>query len=241
MNMHTETIEYFDAGVRCIGYVAYETAGSALPVVLVSHTWRGRDEFVENKVRQLAQMGYVGFAIDMFGEGRRGTTAAECEALIKPLVEDRSSLMRRIGAAVTASSQLGAGDPQRIAAIGYCFGGMCVLDLARSGTPVRGVISLHGLLTPTDVASATIRAKVLAVHGNDDPLVAESELQRFREQMTAAKADWQLHIYGGTKHAFTNPAATDPNAATFYSSTAERRSWQTVTAFLDELFAAPGR
>lgn len=239
MAIQSHTLEYMDLDTRCVGYLAYDDARPAkLGAVLVSHTFRGRDEFAESKARRLAEIGFAGFALDMYGDGKVGTTPSECEALMRPFVHDRALLARRISAALSAVRSSPRVDPARVAAIGYCFGGMCVLDLARSGADVRGVVSLHGLLKPWPYPFGAVTAKILALHGNDDPLVSEEDLAAFRQQMTAARADWQLHIYGGTKHAFTNPAQKDPNAATYYNAIADRRSWASVETFLHEVLAA---
>src|SRR5690606_24908061 len=152
-----------------------------------------------------AQLGYAAFAIDLYGEGRTGTSPEENAALMQPLVQDRALLAQRMNNALTALAGQPQVDRNRIGAMGYCFGGLCVLDLARSGADVRGVVSLHGALKPSGLPAAPIRAKVLVLHGHDDPLVPLEEVIAFQNEMTAAKVDWQLHAYGGTMHAFTNP------------------------------------
>jgi dienelactone hydrolase len=154
---------------------------------------------------------------------------------MKPLLEDRALLARRIHAALSAVRSLQQVESNRIAAVGYCFGGLCVLDLARSGADVRGVASLHGLLKTHDLPKPRIGAKVLALHGHDDPLAPAEDVRRFEEEMTQAGADWQLHVYGGTQHAFTNPKAANPAAGLVYNPVAERRAWTTLVAFLAEV------
>ncbi len=127
-------------------------------------------------------------------------------------------------------------DPHRIGAIGFCFGGLCVLDLARSGAAVRGVVAFHGLLQGAPkVPSETISAKVLVLHGHDDPFAPPEQLAAFCREMTEAGADWQVHVYGRTQHAFTNPAANDPKLGTVYNETADRRSWLAMQGLFDEV------
>jgi dienelactone hydrolase len=172
----------------------------------------------------------------MFGKGKRGTSNAECSALITPFVQDRALLARRVTAALTAAQELPEVDARRIAAIGFCFGGMCVLDLARSGADVRGVVSLHALLKPTGLPSqGKIRAKVLMLQGYDDPLAPPEDHLAIAKELTAAGADWQLHAYGNTRHSFTNPQANDRAGGMVYDEVADRRSWHALLQFLDEV------
>jgi dienelactone hydrolase len=174
----------------------------------------------------------------MYGKGVRGSNREENAGLIRPFLQDRELLQARINSAVSILREQDEVDSTRIAALGYCFGGLCVLDLARSGADVRGVVSLHGLFTPPDpLPGKPIRAKVLALHGNDDPMAPVAAVNALEQELTAAGVDWQIHIYGGTMHAFTNPGANDPDFGTVYSAVADRRSWAATTAFLAEILA----
>lgn len=207
------------------------------PAVLVVHDWSGQNDFARQKATQLAEMGYVGFAVDMYGNGQEGQTKEEKIALMSPLMEDRSLLLGRLLAAVNAVKYLPSVEPHKIAAIGYCFGGLCVLDLARSGEAISGVVSFHGLLeAPALHLPKKIQASVLALHGQADPMVPMDHVERFADEMTAAQADWQLHMYGNTLHAFTNPLANDPDFGTVYSAKADQRSWVAMQNFLKEIF-----
>lgn len=231
-----QQIEYRDAQTTCKGLLVLDDSHAApRPAVLVSHTWTGREAFAASKARQLAELGYAAFALDMYGEGRTGTTPEECSALMQPLVADRALLAQRINAALAAVRELPKIDANRIAAVGYCFGGMCVLDLARSGADVRGVISMHGLLTGSGLPRQSIRAKVLVLHGHDDPLAPPEDVRAFETEMTHAKVDWQLHSYGGTAHGFTNPKAANPSAGMMYNPIAERRAMASLRDFLAEV------
>src|SRR5512138_872357 len=194
--IQTQEIEYRDENTVCKGFVAFDDREtSPKPAVLISHTVHGREEFVENKARQIAELGYVGFALDMYG--RRGETVEENRALMNELLADRALLTRRIRAALSAVRTLPQVDGARVAAIGYCFGGLCVLDLARSGADVRGVVSFHGLLKPNGLPPQKIASKILVLHGHDDPMAPVEDVVAIEKEFTAAKADWQLHAYGG--------------------------------------------
>lgn len=233
------TINYVDGDTVLEGFFAFDDAiQGQRPAVLVSHAWAGRSEFTADKARELAKLGYVGFALDMYGAGKLGQTDAECGALMRPFVEDRALLQRRILAALANVKLLPWVDDKKIAAIGFCFGGLCVLDLARSGANVKGVVSFHGLLNaPTNLENAKITAKVLVLHGHDDPLVPPEQVAAFEQEMTQAGVDWQVHSYGNTVHAFTNPSATDFVAGYKFDEKANRRSWQAMENFFTEIFA----
>ena len=220
------------------GYIAYlEKDDQPKPAVLIAHDWSGQNEFFQQKAEIFAELGYVGFAIDMFGLGQTGKTNDEKQALIQPLVQDRLLLRTRIQAAYDAACALPEVNRNKIAILGYCFGGLCALDLARSGAELKGAISVHGLLQPpTDLPTQTITAKVLALHGYEDPMVPPEHVSAFCQEMTAEKVDWQLHAFGLTKHAFTNPHAHDSKLGLMFSAGAARRSTQLIDNFLEEIF-----
>lgn len=208
------------------------------PAVMVGHAWGGRSEFEEDKARWLAQQGYVGVAIDMYGKGVRGASPEENAALMTPLVEDRSELQKRMTTALQFTRDLDLVDAGQCAAMGYCFGGLCALDLARIGADVAGVISIHGLFMPAgNVSDVNISAKVLCLHGYDDPMAQPDSMLALAAELSDAKADWQVHAYGGTLHAFTNPKADSPDMGTLYSPAADARSTVAISNFLEELFA----
>ena len=233
--MKTETVNYQATDVGLEGYVAFPDTGSA-PLVLIAHTWAGKDEFVHQKAEDLAALGYVGFAVDMYGNGKVGADTAENESLMTPLVIDRAMLKDRIVSALNYEKNLSGVDSNKTAAIGYCFGGLVALDLARSGEDLRGVVSFHGLLMPSDISEKGIQAKVLVLHGERDPMVPLDMVDSFQKEMTEAGADWQLHSYGGTYHAFTNPDANDPNLGTEFNQDANDRSWKSMKNFFEEIF-----
>ena len=238
--MPTETIEYQDGATTLEGYVAWDDSISGpRPGVLVAHDWSGRRDFATGKADEVARMGYVGFALDMYGKGVFGADGdvEGNSALMNPLAGNRVALRARMQAATDAIRRLDVVDPARIGAMGYCFGGMCVLELARSGSDVLGVISIHGIFAPGDVPNKKITARVLCLHGHDDPMVPPEQVLAFQTEMSAADADWQVHAYGGTMHAFTNPAANNPDFGTVYHAAADRRATQSVRNFFSEIFA----
>lgn len=238
--MHTESYVYHENNTVLHAYVAYpKQVLEKNPAVLVAHDWSGRNQFACNKAHELAELGYIGFALDMFGEAKVGLNVEEKQALIAPFVQDRRRLISRVMAAFEALTAMPSVDKQRIAAIGYCFGGMCVLDLARSGCSLSGVVSFHGLLHRSEaIPIHPITASVLALHGYDDPMVSPQQVNEFCLEMTQAKADWQVHMYGHTRHAFTNPEAHDLNMGTVYDKKSDYRSWQTTVQFIDDCFQA---
>jgi dienelactone hydrolase len=232
------TVVYMDGEEVLEAFFAFDDAFTGRrPVVLISHTWCGRDAFVAEKARKLAALGYVGFALDMYGKGVLGTTVDENAKLMQPFLDDRAKLQQRMQAALNTVKLLPWVDENKIAAIGFCFGGLCVLDLARSGTDIKGVVSFHGLLFPPENTQGNkIKAKILALHGRDDPMGLPEQVLAFQEEMTLTGADWQFVSYGHTVHAFTNPVANNPDFGTVYQADADRRSWLAMQNFFDEIF-----
>jgi dienelactone hydrolase len=233
------TVVYMDGEVVLEAFFAFDDAFSGRrPAVLISHAWGGRDGFVADKARKLARLGYVGFALDMYGKGILGGGTEENAKLMQPFLDDREQLQQRMKAALNTVKLLPWVDDSKIAAMGFCFGGLCVLDLARTGVELQGVVSFHGLLgAPGNTQGNKIKAKILALHGRDDPMVRPEQVLAFHEEMTLAGADWQFVSYGNTVHAFTNPVANDPSFGTVYQADADRRSWQAMQNFFAEIFA----
>tara|TARA_B100000953_G_scaffold260170_1_gene225492 strand:+ start:905 stop:1615 length:711 start_codon:yes stop_codon:yes gene_type:complete len=236
--MITQNIDYYDGDTILEGYIAYTESDSQKPLVLVSHDWSGRREFACKAAERIAEVGYVGFALDMYGKGVFGADGdVELNSsLMNPLASDRAKLRQRINAALVAGRNIPQVDMTRVAAMGYCFGGMCVLELARSGADVQGVVSIHGIFASGDEPNEEIKASVLCLHGHEDPMVPPEQVLDFEAEMTEAGVDWQIHAYGGTMHAFTNPAANNPDFGTVYNEMAEKRAYQALTNFLEEIF-----
>jgi dienelactone hydrolase len=233
--MREQNIEYRDGDALLEGFLCYdESLPGPRPAVLISHAWGGLDGFVERKARRLAWQGYACFALDNYGKGRRGTTPEECSALMTPFMNDRRMLLKRLQAGLDAAKALPIIDARRIAIMGFCFGGLCALDLARGNADIRGAVSFHGMLTPSGLTEPKVRAKVLMLHGYDDPLAPPEDLLAAAKEFTDAGADWQLHAYGHTVHAFTNPVAQNRSGGMQYDEAADRRSWHALEEFLAE-------
>jgi len=237
VSTQSEIIQYEQDGVSFEGHLVWDDSNAGpLPGVLVAHTWAGAGDFEKGRAEALAKLGYAGFAVDLYGKGRRGSSSEENAALMQPLLDDRGLLQSRMSQGLRALRELDIVDSARVAAIGYCFGGLCVLDLARTGADIAGVVSLHGLFPPPgNIAEPNITAKILALHGWDDPMVPPESVTALAAELTGAGADWQLHAYGHCVHAFTNPAANDPEHGTVYDAVADRRSWQATSNFLAEI------
>jgi dienelactone hydrolase len=189
---------------------------------------------VERKARRLAWQGYACLALDTYGKGKRGTTPEECTALMTPFMQDRKALLKRMQAGLATAQGLPIIDARRIAIMGFCFGGLCALDLARSDADIRGAVSFHGLLKPSGLTEPKIRAKVLIMHGYEDPLAPPEDVLAIAKELSDAGADWQLHLYGHTAHSFTNPAAQNRAGGMQYDEAADRRSWHALEEFLAE-------
>lgn len=238
MAIVSNTVIYLDGDTVLEGFFAYDDSITGQrPVVLIHHAWAGRDGFVADKAIKLAESGYLAFATDMYGKGVLGSDPEENGKLMQPFIQDRAKLQIRLLAALKSVKLLPWADNQRIAAIGFCFGGLCALDLARTGADIRGVVSFHGLLMPADnLPEPRIKAKVLVLHGHDDPMVTPAQVLALQTELSQAGADWQVHSYGNTMHAFTNPLAANPDFGTVYQIDADRRSWQAMQNFLTEIF-----
>ncbi|WP_375207125.1 dienelactone hydrolase family protein [Hyphococcus sp.] len=235
MAVKTRSFDYTIDGKTFEAFLAAPD-GAPKPGILICHAWAGRSPFENDKAEALAKLGFTGVAIDLFGKGVLGQSKEENQELIKPFVENRPMLQDRLKANIEMVKEQAEVDGAKIAAIGFCFGGLCALDVARSNADAAGVVSFHGLLNAPGNTPDEIKPKVLALHGWDDPMATPDDVKAFGEEMTNAKADWQLHAYGGTMHAFTNPQANDPDFGTVYDGDADRRSWQAMQNFLAELF-----
>ena len=239
MAIISNTVGYLDGDVLLEAFFAFDDSLTGRrPAVLINHTWAGRDDFVAEKAKKIAALGYVAFAVDMYGKGVLGTTAEENAKLMQPFMDDRPMLAKRMQAALYAVKLLPWVDDSKVAAMGFCFGGLCALDLARTGAALKGVVSFHGLLgAPDNAQDNSIKAKVLVLHGHDDPMGPVEQVIAFEQEMTKAGVDWQFHTFGNTLHAFTNPAANNPDFGTVFQPDADRRSWLLMENFLTEIFA----
>jgi dienelactone hydrolase len=238
--LKTEAVAYQAGAVQAKGLLVYDDATSAKrPGVLVVPEWWGLNDYVIRRARMLAGLGYVALAVDMYGGGRHTDDAKQAEQWSHALESgDRSELHARIAAALGALRRDPRVDAARTAAIGYCFGGLTVLELARSGAGLTGVVSFHGPLgTPDPARPGAIRARVLVCTGADDPYVPPAAVQAFEDEMRKAGANFEINIYSGARHSFTNPAADrwrSPDLG--YNPQADRRSWQAMRDFFAEIF-----
>jgi dienelactone hydrolase len=237
--MKKEFVEYRHNDTVLEGYLAYdERIKEKRPGVVVIHEWYGLNDYAKARAEQLADMGYVAFAADIYGKGVRAKNMEEAAKLAGIYRADRGLMRTRAAAGLEALRQQSQVDSGRIAAIGYCFGGQTALELARSGAELSGVVSFHGNLdTPNSGDAKNIKAKVLVLHGADDPLVTPAHVHAFQDEMRKASIDWQLVMYGGAVHSFTNPASgSDPSKGLAYNEKADRRSWAAMKLFFDEIF-----
>lgn len=234
--MIRKTLDYKDGDTVLEAYLCYEDIDERRPLVLIAHDWSGRRQFATETAEYVAELGYVGMALDMYGKGIFGEEGNIDlnSSLMNPLANDRGALRRRILAALEAGKRLPQVDSGKTAAMGFCFGGMCVLELARAGAEVNGVISIHGILSAGDIDNKKIRAKVLCLHGHDDPLVSPRQVLDFETEMTKANVDWQIHTYGQTMHAFTNPEANNPKGGVQYNNRSKTRAYLNLELFLEE-------
>lgn len=208
------------------------------PTVLSFHAWDGRSEAHDTFAHRLAALGWTAFSVDLYGKGVVGNTTEECQALMNPLIGDRARLRAILLEAVQVVAALPEVDATRMAAIGFCFGGLCVLDLARAGAPLKGVASFHGLFIPPGLPLVTpIAPKVVAYHGWSDPMAKPDSVVAFGEEFTAAGADWQLHGFGGALHAFMNEGANMPEMGILYDAKVAKRAWDGMAGFLTEVLA----
>ena len=232
----TESTPYRQGATDCEGFFAYDDAKSGRrPGVLVIHEWGGLGDYVKQRSKMLAELGYVAFGGDIFGLGVRATTMEDCAKLSEPFYKDRNLIRARAQAALEQLRKHPQVDPNRVAAIGYCFGGLVVLEMARANMPVNGVVSFHGQFNTTAPAKS-IGARVLVLHGAIDPVTPPEEVAGLQKEMEEAKADWQLVLYGGAKHTFTNfNLPTDLAGPAAYNEKADKRSWVAMKDFFAEV------
>ena len=233
-------VDYADGAEACEAYVALPSGSGPHPAVLVAHQWSGQSDHERATADRMAALGYVGIAIDVYGKGNRGAPdAADHSALMNPWAGNRAALRQRLLAAVDFAKGHEAVDASKIAMMGYCFGGLCALDVARTGNnDVKGAVSIHGIFAPPSIgAQADILTKVLILHGWEDPMAKPADVEMVAKELTAAKADWQLHAYGHAMHAFTGKHVNAPERGLMYNANADRRSWAATVAFLSEVFA----
>ena len=237
--IQTETVSYKHDAVELEGYLAWPTKFEGrLPAVIVVHEWKGHGTYVRMRAEMLAKAGYVAFAADMYGKGVFAKDHAEAGKLAGALVNDRTRMRARAACAYEVVRNHARVDPKRIAAIGYCFGGTTVLEMARSGLDLVAIASFHGkLATPDPEDAKKIRGRVLVLHGAEDRFIPAEEIAAFQDEMRKAKVDWQFVSFGGAVHSFTvKEAGNDPSKGLAYDEKADRRSWEALMTLLRESF-----
>jgi dienelactone hydrolase len=233
----TETIEYKQGETTLEGALVYDDAMKGpRPGVLVAHQWKGLSDYERKRAVMLAELGYAAFCVDIYGKGIRPPTPQAAGAEAGKYKGNRALLRERVNAGLLAFRKQSVVEPKRLAAIGYCFGGTTVIELARSGAEVTGVVSFHGALdSPKPEDGKNIRCKVLALHGADDPFVPAKDIEAFESEMRSANADWQLVKYGGAVHSFTDWNADGSMAGAKYDEKADKRSWEEMKRFFAEV------
>jgi len=237
--IRTQLIEYRQGETVLEGFHAYDTSiQGKRPGVLIVHQWKGLSAYEKKRAEMLAQLGFNVFAVDIYGKGIRADNPKDASALAGKYKGDRSLLRARVNAGLEVLKKQELTDGGRIAAIGYCFGGTTVIELARSGAELGGVVSFHGALdSPTPADARNIKCKVLALHGADDPFVPPKDVAAFQEEMRQAGVDWQLVAYGGAVHSFTDwNAGNDNSKGAAYNEKADKRSWEAMRQLFAEVF-----
>jgi dienelactone hydrolase len=238
----TKTVTYQEGDTKMVGYIAYDDKFKGKrPGVLVVHEWWGHNDYVRERARMLAKLGYVAFAVDMYGDGKKAEHPKDAGKFAGQVRNNLPLATARFNAALKELKAFEYTDPNKIAAIGYCFGGGVVLEMARSGLDIAGVVSFHGSLnTDHPAEKGKVKARILVLNGDADPFVKPEQITQFKQEMSAAGVNYEFIGYPGAKHAFTNPGATDlgkkfglPLA---YSPSADKASWKKMQAFFKEIF-----
>ena len=231
-------VSYFDEQQHLEGYLAAPDSGRDLPGVLILPSWLNVNESICRRADRLAALGYTAFVADLFGVGVRPGPPQSPMTLVGPLLDDRLRFRRRLSAGLRAFQQRPECDAGRVAAIGYCIGGCGVLELARAGAALRGVVSLHGILSaPIPAQRNAVVSKILVLHGDADPVASAGSVIDFQKEMRAAQANWQVNVYSDAKHSFTGEGvAGDRTPEAELHPQTEARSWQTTLEFLREVF-----
>lgn len=243
--MHTESVDYSSGDVNLTGYLAYDDRiKGPRPAVIIAHDWKGLGEFSKDKAEQLAKYGYLALAADVYGDGVVAASAEQAAMLMKPLFENRKLLRERIVAAYKYLKAHSLCNQDRMAAIGFCFGGLTIIELFRCGLHLRGIVSFHGIygnqvgemIAKTEPNSKTLHGSVLVLQGYEDPFLPSEDVAKFQKELNDAGVDWQMHIFGRTAHSFTNPLAKDFENGMYFQPASSRRAWQMMHLFLEEIF-----
>ena len=242
-----KTISYETKDLEFIGFLASPDIlpQKNKPTVLIAHTWLGCDAFAKEKAREIARLGWVGGALDLYGNGQVASEPEEASQLMLPLFENRKELLIRLLAGLQAIQKEPSVDASKIAIIGFCFGGLAAIELFRSGASIAGAVSFHGLLgntlgntqAKTLPIATSIQGSLLVLHGYQDPLVSTEDRLQFEKEMDRASIDWQIHLFGRAGHSFMNPDANQRQAGLYFEPRTSQRAWETLRLFLSERFA----
>lgn len=243
--MNHQEINYQAGSEEFKGYLAYpdNASGKKLPGILVAPTWLGRNEFACQKARDLAQLGYAAFAVDLYGNGKVAKGSEEALGLTQPLFIQRAILQSRIKAALECLREQPNVDPDKIGGIGFCFGGLTIIELLRSGADVKGIVSFHGVLgnhlgdavAQTVPIASSIKGSALILHGYRDPLVTNQDIVDLQKELSDAQVDWQFNTYGLAGHSFTNQDQTNKASGLYFEPKANARSWEAMRLFFEEI------
>ena len=237
-----KVVEYTADNITLKGYLAYDnTLKEKQPAVIVVHEWWGVTDYPKKRAEMLASLGYVAFAVDMYGDGKVADNPGDAQKLAGESMKDLSMLKAKFVAAIELLKKNEHVDSTRIAAIGYCYGGGVVLNMARAGINLKGVVSFHGsLATTTPADKGNENAKILVCNGGADKFISESDIKNFKQEMKAAGADFKFLSYQGALHAFTNPGATELgkkfNMPIAYNESGDKKSWKEMQRFLKKIF-----
>jgi len=237
--VQSKQVHYQHEGAKLEGYLAWDDRfDGKRPGVLVVHEWWGLNDYARSRVRQLAEQGYVAFALDMYGTGKVTSHPDKASAWMKEIQANTAQWVSRADAGLSVLRQQDRVDAQRLAAIGYCFGGATVMQMAYAGLDVDVVASFHGSLPVADDKDLqAIKARILVAHGNADPFVPTAQVQAFRDALEKSGAKWTMMEFGGVKHSFTNPSAADYGLdALAYDEQADRQSWHMLLWMLEDTF-----
>ncbi|MDA2918773.1 dienelactone hydrolase family protein [Desulfobacterota bacterium AH_259_B03_O07] len=236
-----EEVEYSANGTTLKGYLAYDDSiKGKRPGVLVVHEWWGHNDYARKRANMLAGLGYTALAVDMYGNGEQADHPEKAGELSGNVMKDLDNAQKRFEAGMDFLKKQNTVDPERIAAVGYCFGGAVVLTMALRGVDLDGVASFHGMLPTTAPDNANAKAKIIVFHGGSDPFVKDEDLQKFKEVMKNSNADYEVIVYPNAKHSFTNPNA-DESGKKFdlpleYNAEADKKSWEKMQEFLKKIF-----
>lgn len=237
-----ENVQYTADTTNMNGYVVYsDSIQGKRPAVLVVHEWWGMNDYTRSRARQLAQMGYIAMAVDMYGNGKNAVDPAEAQKLAAPFYQHPQLARTRLDAALAKLKTYPQTDTANMAAIGYCYGGFVVLNAAKLGEPLKGVVSFHGDLSGVAPDKNLLKSQVLVCHGAEDKFVSQQQLDQFKKSMDSVGASYTVKVYPGATHAFTNPASTENgkkfNLPIAYNAEADQNSWNDMKAFFARLFS----